>query len=109
ARRGVRVAAPRLLPLRLRAERGGGHVAARRSPQPSRTRNDVMKLANQAGRAVLVVEGGVADICESSGGRFGPDPMSVFEDWAAFAEFAPGVTATTGPLVEAELRCPVPV
>jgi 2,4-didehydro-3-deoxy-L-rhamnonate hydrolase len=68
-----------------------------------------MKLANQAGRAVLVVEGGVADICESSGGRFGPDPMSVFEDWAAFAEFAPGVTATTGPLVEAELRCPVPV
>src|SRR5262245_16123771 len=68
-----------------------------------------MKIANQAGRAVLVVEGGVADISDASGGRFGPDPMSLFGDWAAFAEFASGVTAATGPFVEAELGCPVPV
>ena len=67
-----------------------------------------MKLANQGGRSVLVVDGGVADICDASGDRFGPDPMSVFDDWEAFADFAPGVTTATGPLVEAELRCPVP-
>ena len=68
-----------------------------------------MKLANRGGRAVLVLEGAIADVEEASGGRFGPDPMSVYDDWPAFAEFASGVTTGTAPLVEAELGCPVPV
>jgi 2,4-diketo-3-deoxy-L-fuconate hydrolase len=80
-----------------------------------------VKIANSDGRAVLVLGDGdsddagagagaeVADVAEASGGRFGPDPMSVYEDWAAFTAFAAGVTAGTGPLVEADLRCPVPV
>ncbi len=34
--------------------------------------------------------------------------MDVYGDWAAFVEFAAGVTAGTGPLVEADLRNPVP-
>jgi len=67
-----------------------------------------MKIANAAGRAVLVRGDAVADIAKVSSGRFGPDPMSVFEDWPAFAEFAAGVTSSTGPLVETELQCPVP-
>ena len=67
-----------------------------------------MKLANLDGRAVLVVGDEVADIATASGGRFGPDPMRVYDDWAAFVEFGTDKTTTTGPLVEADLRCPVP-
>lgn len=66
-----------------------------------------MKLANHAGRAVLVLDDGIADVEQLSNGRFGPDPMSPYADWQEFAVFAAGVTAPTGPLVEAELRCPV--
>ena len=67
-----------------------------------------MKLANVRGRGALVLADAIADIAEVSGGRFGPDPMALYEDWAAVAEFARGVTSTTGPLVESDLRCPVP-
>ncbi len=68
-----------------------------------------MKIANAHGRGVLVLEGEVADIAEASGGRFGPDPMALYEGWADFVAFARSVSLGTGPLVESELRCPVPV
>jgi len=67
-----------------------------------------VKLANSSDRAVLVLGDEVADIAGASGGHFGPDPMAVYDDWAAFVDFAAGVTSGTGPLVEADLRCPVP-
>ncbi len=67
-----------------------------------------MKLANLDGRLVLVVVDGVVDVAEASNDRFGPDPMSAFDDWAAFTEFARGATSATGPMREADLRCPVP-
>jgi 2-keto-4-pentenoate hydratase/2-oxohepta-3-ene-1,7-dioic acid hydratase in catechol pathway len=67
-----------------------------------------MKIANSNGRAVLVLGDEIADIAEVSGGRFGPDPMKVYDDWTAFAAFATEVTTGTGPLVETDLRCPVP-
>ncbi len=67
-----------------------------------------MKIANSNGRAVLVLDHQIADIAEASEGRFGPDPMSLYDDWAAFVEFAAGVTTASGPLVEADLRCPIP-
>ena len=57
-----------------------------------------MRVANSNGRAVLVIGEGIADVAESSGGRFGPDPMDVLADWAAFAEFAAGVDSATAPL-----------
>jgi 2,4-didehydro-3-deoxy-L-rhamnonate hydrolase len=50
----------------------------------------------------------VADIAEVTGGKFGPDPMSIYENWDAFVDVAAGVTHGTGPLVEAQLGCPVP-
>lgn len=34
--------------------------------------------------------------------------MAVYDDWAAFVDFAAGATSGTGPLVETDLRCPVP-
>jgi 2-keto-4-pentenoate hydratase/2-oxohepta-3-ene-1,7-dioic acid hydratase in catechol pathway len=67
-----------------------------------------VKLANCNDRAVLVLGDEIVDIADASGGRFGPDPMHLYDDWAAFVDFVRGVTTSTGPLVEAELRCPVP-
>lgn len=67
-----------------------------------------MKLANLQGRAALVLDDGIADVAEATGGRFGPDPMRVFDDWPAFLDAAAGITTATGPLVEADLGCPVP-
>src|ERR1700683_1757099 len=67
-----------------------------------------MKLANHDGRAVLVIGDEIADVETASERRFGPAPMSLFDGWDPFREFALAVTATTGPLVEAALRNPVP-
>jgi 2,4-diketo-3-deoxy-L-fuconate hydrolase len=67
-----------------------------------------VKIANLDGRAVLVLGDQVADIATASDGRFGPDPMALYEDWDAFTEFAAGVTGGTGPLDEAKLANPAP-
>lgn len=70
-----------------------------------------MKLANHDGRLVLVLADGVVDVATASDGRFGPDPMSAYEDWATFRSWATdasGAAAATGPLDEARLGCPVP-
>ena len=67
-----------------------------------------MKLANYGGRAALVLDDSIADVAEVSDGRFGPDLMQVYEEWPSFSEFAASVTSGTAPLVEGELRCPVP-
>ena len=67
-----------------------------------------MKLANYGGRAALVLDGSIADVHDASGGRFGPDPMSLYQDWPAFADFAAGISAGTAPLDESRLGCPVP-
>ncbi|MDA3040348.1 MAG: fumarylacetoacetate hydrolase family protein [Actinomycetota bacterium] len=67
-----------------------------------------MKIANLDGRAVLVLDDEVADIETVSDGTFTSDPMSVYEQWDAFVDFASGVSAGTAPLDESHLCCPVP-
>jgi 2-keto-4-pentenoate hydratase/2-oxohepta-3-ene-1,7-dioic acid hydratase in catechol pathway len=67
-----------------------------------------MKLANVNGRVALVFDDAIADVETASAGRFGPDPMNVFEHWPSFIDFARTITAGHAPLVEAQLRCPVP-
>ncbi|HZT66861.1 MAG TPA: fumarylacetoacetate hydrolase family protein [Acidimicrobiales bacterium] len=67
-----------------------------------------MKLANIRGRAALVLGDEIADVETVSGGRFGPEIMSLYDDWAAFAAFAATVSAGSAPLVEAGLGNPVP-
>nr|MDT0657185.1 fumarylacetoacetate hydrolase family protein [Micromonospora sp. DSM 115978] len=47
-----------------------------------------MRLANLTGRLVALTDGGAIDVATASGGRFGPDPQSVYEDWSSFAEWA---------------------
>lgn len=67
-----------------------------------------MKLANYNHRAALVLNNAVADVAIVSKGQFGPDVMSLYNNWDAFTTFAKTVTDTTGPLDIALLRNPVP-
>jgi 2,4-diketo-3-deoxy-L-fuconate hydrolase len=67
-----------------------------------------MKIANRCGRAALVLGEEMADVADASNGLFGPDPMSCYERWPEFVDFAARVRSGTAPLVEAELGCPVP-
>lgn len=46
-----------------------------------------MKLANLRGRAVLVLDTGLLDIAEASGGEFGPGMHAVLDDWQSFREW----------------------
>ena len=67
-----------------------------------------MKIANIDDRAALVVDDTVVDVAGASDGRFGPDPMDLYERWDEFVEWASGVDAGTEPLDESALGCPVP-
>jgi 2-keto-4-pentenoate hydratase/2-oxohepta-3-ene-1,7-dioic acid hydratase in catechol pathway len=67
-----------------------------------------MGLAHHNDRAVLVVDDGVADVEQASGGRFGPDVMALYDEWDAFAEFAAGVTSPTEALDQQALGNPAP-
>src|SRR5690606_39433869 len=71
-----------------------------------------MRLANHAGRAVLVTgDDRAVDVAEASGGRFGPDPAALYDDWDAFrawASEAPLDRAPAHPIDEAALGPPSP-
>ena len=67
-----------------------------------------MKVANVEGRAALVLGDEISDVATTSDGRFGPDPMALYERWDDFAAFAATVTTATGPFDEAQLGNPVP-
>jgi 2-keto-4-pentenoate hydratase/2-oxohepta-3-ene-1,7-dioic acid hydratase in catechol pathway len=67
-----------------------------------------VKLANHNDRAVLILGDECADVETASEGRFGPDPMALFEVWDEFADFARTVTTPTGRLDESALGNPVP-
>ncbi len=54
-----------------------------------------VKFANLAGRAVVVVEGGVFDVERASDGRFSADPMACYSDWEAFRTWADALTGAT--------------
>jgi 2-keto-4-pentenoate hydratase/2-oxohepta-3-ene-1,7-dioic acid hydratase in catechol pathway len=67
-----------------------------------------MKLANVGGRAVLLVDDGVVDVAEASGGRLPHDPQAVYEHWDELRELADRMEAPTAPLRVAALQTPVP-
>jgi 2-keto-4-pentenoate hydratase/2-oxohepta-3-ene-1,7-dioic acid hydratase in catechol pathway len=68
-----------------------------------------MKLASVNGRAALVIGDRIADVATASDGRFGPDPMRVYEQWDDFVAFAASVTTGDAALVEADLGNPAPM
>jgi 2-keto-4-pentenoate hydratase/2-oxohepta-3-ene-1,7-dioic acid hydratase in catechol pathway len=69
-----------------------------------------VQFVNYEGRAGLLRDGRVVDVERVSGGRFGPDPMAVLRDWAAFDAWARALPpdAAGTPLDEARLGPPVP-
>ncbi|MFC4911804.1 fumarylacetoacetate hydrolase family protein [Actinomadura gamaensis] len=47
-----------------------------------------MRVANLDGRAALIVRGRAVDVADASGGRYGPDPQALYDDWDAFTAWA---------------------
>ena len=73
-----------------------------------------MRLANLGGRATLIVpdadDRGV-DLAEVSGGKFGPDVQSIYENWGGLRDFVADIDLTTTATVVIEqlrLMAPVP-
>jgi 2,4-didehydro-3-deoxy-L-rhamnonate hydrolase len=70
-----------------------------------------MKLANVNGRATVVSDAGGIDVERASSGRFGPDPQTLFAEWADVLAWAGGLAPDAGPpepIDEATLGSPVP-
>ena len=68
-----------------------------------------MKIANYAGRAVLIQNDQVVDIEKASAGKFGPDLMSIYERWSEFLAAASSFSLTDGEaLNESKLLSPIP-
>jgi 2-keto-4-pentenoate hydratase/2-oxohepta-3-ene-1,7-dioic acid hydratase in catechol pathway len=72
-----------------------------------------VRVGSRAGRAVLVSADGkrAVDVARASDGRFGPDPLAVYEDWDAFVGWAAGRDDSEGggeELRPSELDAPSP-
>jgi 2-keto-4-pentenoate hydratase/2-oxohepta-3-ene-1,7-dioic acid hydratase in catechol pathway len=67
-----------------------------------------MKLANLAGRLVVVVEGGAIDVHRASDGRFGPDPAAAYDDFDALVAWAATAAGPIEPFDEVALGAPSP-
>ena len=61
-----------------------------------------MRIANLAGRLVLAHGAEPIDVFDASGGRFGPAPESIFDQWAAFKAWADDTHGTTPASSDAE-------
>jgi 2,4-didehydro-3-deoxy-L-rhamnonate hydrolase len=72
-----------------------------------------VRIANLANRAVLITDGAsgttAVDVAEASGGRFGPAPRAVFEEWDAFTAWAVDADLSACRTFDpADLGAPVP-
>lgn len=68
-----------------------------------------MRFANVQGRLSLLVNGTAVDVAESSGGRFGPDPQSIWSEWDAFVAWGSDLGPAEGtPFTPEMLGPPVP-
>ncbi|MFZ2175781.1 MAG: fumarylacetoacetate hydrolase family protein [Rhodococcus sp. (in: high G+C Gram-positive bacteria)] len=68
-----------------------------------------MRIANLAGRLVLVTDTGAVDVEEASRGQFGPHPSAIYSQWPDFTAWAASATLPAGqPFDETSLGAPVP-
>lgn len=68
-----------------------------------------MRIGNLAGRAALIQGQTALDIQHASANRFGPDPLSVYQDWSAFRSWAADADFTGAqPFDSRDLGAPVP-
>jgi 2,4-diketo-3-deoxy-L-fuconate hydrolase len=68
-----------------------------------------MRIANLAGRLVMVNQEQALDVERASAGRFGSDPQSVYDRWDDFVAWARTAEwSSAGPYDDAALGAPVP-
>ncbi|MET9452917.1 fumarylacetoacetate hydrolase family protein [Streptomyces cinerochromogenes] len=68
-----------------------------------------MRIANLAGRLVLVTDGRAVDVQKASGDLFSPDPQAVYSRWAEFRDWAARADLGDGvPFDPADLGAPAP-
>ncbi|SDI52522.1 2-keto-4-pentenoate hydratase/2-oxohepta-3-ene-1,7-dioic acid hydratase (catechol pathway) [Sinosporangium album] len=68
-----------------------------------------MRIANLAGRLVLIVGGKAVDVAEASQGRFSAEPQAVYERFDEFRAWADSVELSAGtPFDPADLGAPAP-
>jgi 2,4-didehydro-3-deoxy-L-rhamnonate hydrolase len=68
-----------------------------------------VRVGNLAGRLVIVTGAGAIDVESASGGRFGPEPQAVYDQWAEFAGWAASADdAAAQPYESAQLGAPAP-
>jgi len=68
-----------------------------------------LRIGNLSGRLALFTAAGAVDVENASGGRFGPDPQAVYDDWDEFIGWA--ATADQAEAVDfkpADLGAPTP-
>lgn len=69
-----------------------------------------MRVANLAGRNVLLTVGGAVDVEAASSGRFPSDPALVLDQWDELLAWSARIGDSAAvPYDEAELRAPGPV
>jgi len=68
-----------------------------------------MRIANHDNKAVLLTsdDSGI-DIHEASGGKFGPDIQSVYDNWSAFSAWASSASGSSLAIDRAKLAAPSP-
>lgn len=68
-----------------------------------------MRIANLAGRLVLLTDAGAVDVERASGSRFAASPQAVYRRWDDFRDWARGAPTTDAVAVdEADLQAPAP-
>src|SRR5919108_3497605 len=67
-----------------------------------------MRIANLAGRAVLLTDEGAVDVHKASGGCLSSDPQALFERWPEARPELMELTGEASPYEESDLRAPVP-
>ncbi|MBL7501960.1 fumarylacetoacetate hydrolase family protein [Frankia sp. CNm7] len=67
-----------------------------------------MRIANLAGRAVLLTGDGAVDIHKASGGALSSDPQALFEGWQDAWPVLAALTGEASAYEDSDLRAPVP-
>jgi 2-keto-4-pentenoate hydratase/2-oxohepta-3-ene-1,7-dioic acid hydratase in catechol pathway len=68
-----------------------------------------MRIANLAGRLVLLTDDGAVDVEQASKGLFDADPQAVYDRWDEFSQWAPPAMSMPGqPVQQHLLESPAP-
>lgn len=67
-----------------------------------------MRTGNLSGRLTLFTDHGAIDVEKASGGRFGPDPQAVYQQWAEFTDWAATAEGEAIPFAATDLGAPSP-